>query len=65
MKLTDGSLSATGSYNADYGPQYARIGAPQVSGKAHGWAGKKTGDAITVDLTSSYVVTGVATQGRG
>jgi len=64
--LPDGAFSASAQYNADHGAIYARIGVPKVSGKSHAWCGSsKPGAEITVDLTTSHVVTGVATQGRG
>merc|ERR1712142_489475 len=57
-------------FDAKHGAIYARIGAPHVSGKSHGWCGKGVmggamGEEVTVDLTTSYIVTGVATQARG
>jgi len=46
--------------------RYVRIGHDHVSGKAHGWCGKTDeNNEITVDLTTSHMVSGVATQGRG
>merc|ERR1719184_8597 len=66
MDLPDGSFSATQSFDANHKEIYARIGADKVSGKSHAWCGKTSGvNAITVDLTSPHIVTGVATQGRG
>jgi len=65
--LPDGSFSAT-SELVNHNAIYARIGDDHVSGKAHGWcAAKGNGkrNSITVDLTMSYLVTGLATQGRG
>jgi len=52
--------------DANHGCEYARIGREKVSGKAHGWCGKNgQNNEIIVDMTTSYIVTGVATQGRG
>merc|ERR1719391_1389544 len=65
MDLPDAAFSATQSHDANHGPQYARIGASMVSGKSHAWCAKETKDALTVDLTTSYLITGVTTQGRG
>jgi len=66
LKLPDEALTATDSLDSNHGPIYSRIGAPAVSGKSHAWVGK-TGkpNEIMVDLTTSMLVTGVATQGRG
>merc|ERR1719466_254291 len=66
MSLPDGALTSSEDNSVDYAIIYGRIGAEKVSGKAHAWCGKPDGEKIaTVDLTSSYLVTGVATQGRG
>jgi len=46
--------------------KYARIDRDKVSGKAHGWCGKVgENNEIIVDLTTSVLVSGVATKGRG
>jgi len=64
--LPDGAFSATNEWDSNHGPIYCRIGADRVAGKAHGWVGSNAGEsAITVDMTTSQLVTGVATQGRG
>merc|ERR1719419_228015 len=66
MDLPDGAFSASAEHDDNHAAIYARIGAPKVSGKSHAWcAGYVVGSDITVDLTTSYYVTGVATQGRG
>jgi len=66
IDLPDGAFSASAEHNDDHGAIYARIGADRVSGKSHAWCGGyEVGYEITVDLTTSYYVTGVATQGRG
>jgi len=66
MGLPDDSFTANLEYNDKHGAIYSRIGAAQVDGMAQAWCGK-TGknNEITVDLTTSALVTGVATQGRG
>jgi len=65
LNLPDDALSASDVYSDNHAASYARIGADQVSGMAHAWCGNK-GEAneITVDMTTSFVVTGIATQGR-
>jgi len=66
MGLPDGAFSASDEYDANHGVIYARIGANKVAGKSHAWCGVSgVGGEITVDLTTSHLVTGVATQGRG
>jgi len=66
MTLPDGAFSATSRADHNHAAMYARIGAPRVHGKSHAWCGtNKRDEAITVDLTTSHLVTGVATQGRG
>jgi len=64
--LPDGAFSASKEFNGDHAAFYARIGRDHVKGKSHAWcSGYSMGEEITVDLTTSYLVTGVATQGRG
>merc|ERR1711920_578957 len=63
-KLPDGSFTASGVGSDGHSPTYSRIGG-EISGKPHGWAAKEIGDEIIVDLTTTRLVTGVATQGRG
>jgi len=67
LQLPDLAIIASDDYNQDHGAKYSRIGAAQVDGKAHGWCSKekKHSSHIMVDLTTSSMVTGVATQGRG
>jgi len=63
-KLPDGSFTASDT-TSGYPPIYARIGG-EIKGKPQAWAGIIGGDnEFTVDLTTSALVTGVATQGRG
>jgi len=66
LKLPDKAITASDEINANHSPIYSRIGAPHIAGKSHSWVGK-TGEPneIMVDLTTSLMVTGVATQGRG
>jgi len=55
--LPDEAFSAT-DVHAHHPVKYAKIGAPSY------WAGKPGGtNAITVDMTTSHLVTGVATKG--
>lgn len=64
--LPDDALTASAEYDANHGAIYSRIGVDKVDGKSHGWCGKVgEQNEITVDLTKSFLVTGVATQGRG
>mmetsp|Transcript_59854 Transcript_59854/g.95164 ORF Transcript_59854/g.95164 Transcript_59854/m.95164 type:complete len:156 (+) Transcript_59854:17-484(+) len=63
--LPDLAFTASNSHDVNYGPENCRIGAPKRASKSHSWSAKAVGDSITVDLTSSFIVTGVATQGRG
>jgi len=66
MDLPDGAFSASHEHSADHAAIYARIGAARVDGKKHAWCGGfGMGYSIKVDLTTSHLVTGVATQGRG
>ena len=59
-------LAFTGNcHDENHGPENCRIGAAHRPKKSHAWCVKSLGDTITIDLTSSYIVTGVATQGRG
>jgi len=60
--LPDKAFSASHVLSTDYLPHYARIGKYSDSTS---WVGKigKT-NALTLDLTTSFLVTGVATQGR-
>lgn len=64
--LPDEAITASDAYDENHDAIYSRIGFEKVSGKSHGWCGKKgEQNQIMVDLTKSSVVTGVATQGRG
>jgi len=64
--LPDEAFTCPVKANADHGCEYARIGRDKVDGKSHGWCGKRgENNEITVDMTTSFMVTGVATQGRG
>jgi len=66
LKLPDEAITASDEHDANHSPIYSRIGAPQITGKSHSWVGKKgQPNEIMVDLTTSLIVTGVATQGRG
>jgi len=66
QSLPDEAFTCPIEENANYGCEYARIGRDKVEGKSHGWCGKKgENNEIIVDMTTSYMVTGVATQGRG
>jgi len=66
LKLPDEAITASDEYNENHSPIYSRIGAPRIDGKSHAWCGKKgEPNEIMVDLTTSLMVTGVATQGRG
>merc|ERR1719357_1418958 len=61
-KLPDGSFTASDTASG-FKPTYARIGG---EGNYQAWAGIIGGDnKFIVDLTTSRLVTGVATQGRG
>jgi len=64
--IPDEAITCPFIANEHNGCEYVRIGRERVSGKSHGWCGKNGEDnKITVDMTTSYIVTGVATQGRG
>jgi len=57
--LPDEAFSATDIVNADHLAKFAKFRKSSI------WAGQKEGvNAITVDMTTSYLVTGVATKGR-
>jgi len=63
--LPDGSLTATGSHSSPYLPKYARIDETEVRGNGVAWAGiTGSHNVLSVDMKTSYLVTGVATQGR-
>merc|ERR550534_2142075 len=65
LQLPDGAFSASDSHNDLHGPQNCRVGGAKKPGNSHAWCAKIGAEqAITVDLTSSYLVTGVVTQGR-
>jgi len=66
QSLPDEAITCPVKVDYNHGCEYARIGSKKVNGKSHGWCGKP-GDIneIIVDMTTSYMVTGVATQGRG
>jgi len=64
--LPDEAFTCPVKVDANHGCEYARIGRDKVQGKAHGWCGKRgENNEIIVDMTTSFMVTGVATQGRG
>ena len=64
-KLPDEAFSATTYYSDRYAPKNARIDMTEVKGNGIAWAAKNNkGDALTVDMKTSRIVTGVATQGR-
>jgi len=66
LDLPDGAFTASDEYSENQLAMYSRIGPDKVPGKALAWCGKSGGaNEITVDMTSSYLVMGVATQGRG
>jgi len=66
LKLPDDALTSSDEYSDNHGAIYSRIGAAKVDKKAHGWCAKDSQPShILVDLTTSLMVTGVATQGRG
>jgi len=66
LKLPDEAITASDEHHENFSPIYSRIGAPPVAGKSHGWSGQVgEPNEIMVDLTTSLMVTGVATQGRG
>jgi len=63
--LPDGSLTATATHSSDFLPKYARIDETEVYGNGIAWAGIKGSlNELAVDMKTSYVVTGVAVQGR-
>merc|ERR1719221_800386 len=64
--LPDSALTTSHTHSDKHHLMYVRIGDEQVTGKAHGWCGVLgSANEITVDLTTSHIVTGIATQGRG
>jgi len=64
--LPDEAFTCPVVADANHHCKYARIGRDQVPGKSHGWCGKRgENNEIIVDLTTSVMVSGVATQGRG
>merc|ERR1719193_1120694 len=66
LNLPDEALTATDERSDRHLVQYGRIGAAQVPEKAWTWCGLTEGaNEITIDMTSSYLVVGVATQGHG
>ena len=65
LQLPDLAFKASASCDENHSPENCRIGAPHRSKKSWAWCAKSNGDHIIVDLTASYLVTGVATQGRG
>jgi len=63
--LPDESLSATGSISEHYSPKLARIDVTEKRRDVWAWIGRAGKfDALTVDMITSHIVTGVATQGR-
>jgi len=64
--LPDEAFTCTAEFNANHGCKYARISRDRVPGMSHGWCGKTdVTNEITVDMTTSVMVSGVAIQGRG
>jgi len=64
--IPDKAITCPVIASANHGCEYARIGRGKVDGKSHGWCGKNgENNEIIVDMTTSYMVTGVATKGRG
>jgi len=69
LDLPDGSFTATATLSSTFLPKYARIDETEVHGNGHGngiaWAGKVgSQNVLAVDMKTSYLVTGVAVQGR-
>jgi len=63
--LSDESLTATATYSSAFLPKYARIDETEVHGNGISWAGKAgSQNVLAVDMKTSYLVTGVAVQGR-
>jgi len=66
LNLPDDAITSSDEHNENHRAIYSRIGAGHVVGKSHAWCGKIGGtNEIMVDMTTSSLVTGVATQGRG
>jgi len=64
-ELPDKALSATYSHDNNFLPNLARIDYTEVSGNGRSWAGLKGKvNVLTVDMKTSHIVMGVATQGR-
>jgi len=65
LDLPDGSFTATATHSSDFPPKYARIDETEVDGNGRAWIGKIGSlNVLTVDMKTSYLVTGVAVQGR-
>lgn len=66
LDIRNDQLSVSSMYTPDYGPENARLNKPSSNGKTGAWSAL-TSDVnqwIGVDLRSTKLVTGVATQGR-
>jgi len=64
--LPDKSFTATSEPHKSHAAKDAKIDEAGVHGKRNGWHGTKgVANVLTVDMKTSYLVTGVATQGRG
>jgi len=65
LDLPDGSFTATATASSAFLPKYARIDETEVHGNGIAWAGKVgSQNVLAVDMKTSYLVTGVAVQGR-
>jgi len=61
-RLPDRAFSATDIHHETFAAKFARLN--QETGRGRYWAAKKgETNAITVDMTTSFLVTGVATRG--
>jgi len=64
--LPDDAITSSDEHSENHSARYSRIGAEKVDGKSHAWCGDMgESNEIMVDMTTSSLVTGVATQGRG
>merc|ERR1719285_566995 len=64
LNLPDEAITSSDAHSPNHAPKYSRMGVPKVDGKSHGWCAKDIKSShIMVDLTTSSMVTGVATQG--
>lgn len=66
LNLPDDAITSSDEHSENQSVKYSRIGAGKVEGKAQAWCGKLgESNEIMVDMTTSSLITGVATQGRG